>query len=404
MNNISDFLSWMFDSEHLVLRDAETTAEKITLHIEIEKKPHVCPVCGMMTDYVHDYRPHTVKEVSILGKETILIFRKRRYRCTNCGKRFYENNDLVFPYKRMTKRLQNWIVNRLKNEYSYTSVAREIKTSVNTIIRIFDESVCYEAPEFERTIAIDEFKGNTGNEKYQCIITDPEKHRVLDILPNRRKATVQEHFTQQSTKSRKHIQYFIADMWNPYFEAAKETFENAHRIVDKYHWIRQVIHAFESIRKKVQATVKKNQRLCFKRSRVLLNKRYEYLDEKDKVKVEKMLSISTELRTAHTLKEAFFQLLESKNSHEAATVLNYWNSQAKHCGIASFEKCARVLKLWELEILHSFDCPYTNGFTEGCNNKIKVLKRNAYGYRNFERFRNRILHIFCEKAIVEPTD
>ena len=50
-------------------------------------------------------------------------------------------------------------------------------------------------------------------------------------------------------------------------------------------------------------------------------------------------------------------------------------------------------------ILNSFSSPYTNGFTEGCNNKIKVLKRNAYGYKNFKRFRNRILHIFSHKQL-----
>ena len=56
--------------------------------------------------------------------------------------------------------------------------------------------------------------------------------------------------------------------------------------------------------------------------------------------------------------------------------------------------CAKTMQNWYRGILNTFDCPYTNGFTEGINNKIKVLKRNAYGYRNFERFRKRILHVF----------
>lgn len=59
--------------------------------------------------------------------------------------------------------------------------------------------------------------------------------------------------------------------------------------------------------------------------------------------------------------------------------------------------CAKTLLNWQTGILNSFDVPYSNGFTEGCNNKIKVLKRNAYGYRNFGRFRNRILHMFSYK-------
>ena len=62
--------------------------------------------------------------------------------------------------------------------------------------------------------------------------------------------------------------------------------------------------------------------------------------------------------------------------------------------IPQFEKCADSMQNWLTGILNSFSSLHTNGFTEGCNNKIKVLKRNAYGYKNFGRFRNRILHIF----------
>lgn len=60
-----------------------------------------------------------------------------------------------------------------------------------------------------------------------------------------------------------------------------------------------------------------------------------------------------------------------------------------------YYECSNTLINWQTEILNTFDYPYSNGFTEGCNNKIKVLKRNAYGYRNFKRFRNRIMHIFA---------
>ncbi|WP_363191995.1 transposase [Ruminococcus sp.] len=67
------------------------------------------------------------------------------------------------------------------------------------------------------------------------------------------------------------------------------------------------------------------------------------------------------------------------------------------CGIAQFVKCANSMLNWLPGILNSFSSAITNGFTEGCNNKIKVLKRNAYGYRNFKRFRNRILHMFSHQ-------
>ena len=77
--------------------------------------------------------------------------------------------------------------------------------------------------------------------------------------------------------------------------------------------------------------------------------------------------------------------------------MNEWILNAQNSGLPDFEKCADTMRNWCSGILNSFSVPYTNGFTEGCNNKIKVLKRNAYGYKNFNRFRNRILHIFSHQ-------
>ena len=74
--------------------------------------------------------------------------------------------------------------------------------------------------------------------------------------------------------------------------------------------------------------------------------------------------------------------------------MNDWVYAAQNSGICDYHTCSNTLINWQNGILNTFDYPYSNGFTEGCNNRIKVLKRNAYGYRNFRRFRNRILHIF----------
>ena len=100
---------------------------------------------------------------------------------------------------------------------------------------------------------------------------------------------------------------------------------------------------------------------------------------------------------AYFLKEHFFKILKCNNSEDAKLKLSIWIRDAGNCGINRFSDCANTFINWSKVILNSFDCPYTNAFTEGFNNKIKVLKRNAYGYRNFDRFRNRILHIFNNK-------
>ena len=272
----------LFDIDGLLLTKVESDYNTVTLHVEMERQEQPCPECGVLTDTVHDYRQQKVKEVSILGKETTLILRKRRYVCKSCCKRFPEKNDLLSRYARMTARLTNQICGKLENEYSFSSVAREVGTSVSTVIRTFDQNVCFdELPILEQSVAIDEFKGNTGREKYQCIVTDPEKRKVLDILPDRHKKDVRSYFLQWKEKVREKVTHFISDMWKPYQDTAAEVFSKAVRVVDKYHWIRQVIWAFESIRKQEQAKLSRKERVQFKRSRVLLNKRFDYLEESD---------------------------------------------------------------------------------------------------------------------------
>lgn len=101
---------------------------------------------------------------------------------------------------------------------------------------------------------------------------------------------------------------------------------------------------------------------------------------------------------AHCLKEKFFTVLRS-SAEQAETMLSEWIHIAEISSLEDFRYCARTLKSWFDGIISSFAYSYTNGFTEGCNNKVKDLKRNAYGYRNFRRLRNRILHIFLIKII-----
>ena len=83
----------------------------------------------------------------------------------------------------------------------------------------------------------------------------------------------------------------------------------------------------------------------------------------------------------------------------AKKAMSEWIKNAENCGIPQFHKCADTMRNWYAGIINSFSTTITNGFTEGCNNKIKVLKRNAYGYKNFKRFRNRILHIFSHQQL-----
>lgn len=107
-----------------------------------------------------------------------------------------------------------------------------------------------------------------------------------------------------------------------------------------------------------------------------------------------MLYYSVNISCAHWYKEELFKMRSCKHSESARKSMKEWIESSENCGLPQLEKCACTVRNWYCGILNSFDTSTTNGFIKGCNNKIKVLKRNAYGYQNFKRFRNRILHMF----------
>ena len=366
---------------------------EIYIYIEMAVKPHRCPCCGTAARTVHDYRWQKIKDIGAFGKQVYLYLHKRRYRCPQCGKRFFEQNNFLPRYHRMTSRLVAYILQKLTDERSFTSVAREVNLSVSTVIRLFD-IIHYSSSSLPTVLSIDEFKGNTNKEKYQCIITDPVNRRVVDILQGREKYRLIAYFKRFD---RSHTTHFVSDMWGTYSDISAVYFKNAIFLVDRYHTVRQVIWALESVRKEVQEQLNPDRRKYFKRSRILLDRRYESLSEEEKQQVETMLYSSEKLLTAYALKEQFLHLLDCKNKEQAQKLLSDWALDASNSGIGRFVSCANTMVHWSKGILNSIFCTYTNGFTEGCNNKIKVLKRNAYGYRNFDRFRNRILHIFSHE-------
>lgn len=176
-------------------------------------------------------------------------------------------------------------------------------------------------------------------------------------------------------------------MWKPYAELSATYFKGAKLLVNKYHYVRQVIWAFERVRKKIQKKYGKENRLLFKHSKRILTERSNKLNPEQRERVEYLLYFNDDLRSAYYLKELFYKILDCENGEMGKMLFSKWILTAENSKLSDYRECASTLMNWGKSI----------GFTEGCNNKIKVLKRNTYGYRNFERFRKRILHMFNYK-------
>ena len=245
----------------------------------------------------------------------------------------------------MTNRLVAYVIDKLRCEASFTSVAKEVNLSLPTVIRIFD-LVSYSLKELPTALSIDEFKGNTGKEKYQCILTDPENKVVLDILPKRTKYCLSKYFKKFDKSERDKVEYFVSDMWRTFSDISSVWFKNATKIVDKYHWIRQIMYAFESVRKEEQKKFSESHRRYFKNSRKLLLKRFDDLNDEQKQQVNIMLYTSPNLCTAHFYKEDFLKILDCQDRQSARKAMSDWINSAYDCGIPHFVKCTKTMQNW----------------------------------------------------------
>ncbi len=385
---MENYTTKLLNLEEVIITDVKNISDQIHIYIELPRKEHICPCCGATTDRVHDYRMQTIKDIP-LGRNTYLHLRKRRYRC-DCGKRFFEENTFLPRYYRVTGRLVTSIILAFKKVLSAKEIGSRYNVSGVTAMRYFN---CYNSSpkELPEVVSLDEFKGNSGGQKYNSIIVDPQKKQVLDILPNRFENDLVKYFSQFSSK--KDVKYFICDM-NPHFrQVARICFPQATIVADKYHVIRQVYWALERTRKNEQSKLSKQFRIYFKKSKALLMKPMEKLSEEEMNRLSLMFEIAPRLADAYRIKNDFLTVIRSRSSEVGRKRLVDWLFSVESMDLPEFHDCTRAYHNWFHEIVNSLDVPWTNGFIEGCNNKTKVLKRTCYGMRNFNNFRKRIL--FC---------
>jgi transposase len=383
-----DYTTKLLDLEDVIITNVENISDQLHISIELPRRKHTCPCCGTVTDRVHDYRMQVIKDVP-LARDTFLHLRKRRYRC-DCGKRFFEINTFLPRYYRVTTRLVAEIMFAFKKTVSAKEIGCRYNVSSVTAMRYFNQ-FNQRLTMLPKVISLDEFKGNSGGQKYNSIIVDPEKRIVLDILPNRFENNLIKYFSQFPNKN--DVKYFVCDM-NPHFrQVAKICFPQATIVADKYHVIRQVYWAMEKVRKNEQNKLSTRFRKYFKKSRNLLMKRTEKLSEEEMDRLSLMFEIAPRLADAYRFKNDFITVIRSNSSIEGKQRLVDWLFSVEVMDLPEFHDCTKAYHNWFQEIINSMDVPWTNGYIEGCNNKTKVLKRVSYGMRNFSHFRKRIL--FC---------
>ncbi|MGB1265829.1 MAG: ISL3 family transposase [Nereida ignava] len=346
-----------------------------------------CQHCGKYGVVGFGRREQIIKDLPRLGKRSSIYVETRRWRCKNCGKTFYEDLPEVDVKRRMTDRLVQWIGEQAVRR-TYASVAEEVGVTEGTIRLVFTEYVQakYEKMNFAtpRWLGIDEIYLI----KPRCVLTNVEKLTAFDILNNRNKVTVTDRLWR--LPDRRSVDLVTIDMWRPYRDAAQIALPNATVVVDKFHVVRLLNAASDTVRKTLRSSLTKQQRRGLVKDRFLMLKRQNRLSGQEQMMLSGWLENYPELAMAYEVKEAGYRIYDARTREEAQEAFTAWKASVPQEMKGAFGDFQRAFENWQTEILNYFDYRVTNAYTESLNNLIRTTNRVGRGY-SFEALRAKVL-------------
>ncbi len=351
-----------------------------------------CPGCGSVMVKKHDSKFQRKKDRKLRDKSVVLTLEKRRFRCLGCGKVFTEPDEVFGPRRRSTKRLRKYLGERARHQ-TVSRVAREEGVSESLVRRCFTEETALQLgvdegkPKASRVIGLDEF--SVKKRVFDTTISDLEERKLLGIVEGCGKTNLEKYFT--ALPEPEVVEVVVMDMHEPFRQAVQMCLPGANIVVDKFHVITHVNRALDRVRTRLESKETRGSRGLLFRNRYLLLRKAESLSAEEQAKLSRLFSLYPELAVAWSLKESLREWYKSPSRAEAEVSLHHWEESVRKAGLKEFGIGLPMFKNWRNEILNYFDHPVTNGFVEGMNNRIKVIKRMAYGYRNIDNLRRRIL-------------
>lgn len=372
--------------------------DRIDMFVEPHKSSATCPSCGVRSARKHAQKDIRVRDIACFGRPVYLVLPRRRFKCRHCNKPFTEHLSFMEFGTSFTKRYEKYLYEQC-NERSFTAVAKQEGISDTVVEKTYHShaTACVQNTgrlKEIRVLGIDEISMHKGHRDFVCVITDIDRKRVIEVLENRLKETLVAYFTALPRSVRQSIRYVSIDMWEGYYQATVEAFPSRVKIViDRFHVMKNLNDALTKCRREIQRGMSEEDRDELKGLRWILVKNEVNLDEEEKVKLKAMYKKCPEVKTCHKLKEDFRRIFEEETSRSKAKArLHVWRRRVRRTRLKSLEGFLSTLDNWEEWILNYFSSgKITNGVVEGINNKLKLIKRRAYGYRNNDNFRQRVL-------------
>lgn len=447
MENISSeklFISDIFNLHHSEIksiryRNNSNNFNEIT--VTLSQKDSVCPACGFGHPKVKNYIKKNITHSLLADRKCIIIYNARRFICPVCRKTYYEHNPFVFSSMKISTKVVINVLEQLKDfNETFSSVARRNHITPTTVCDIFDKHVQLSRNPLPEIISIDEvYAFHSLHSKYVCVLLDFVTQEPVDILPERTYNYLSGYFGKIPLEERKKVKLVCSDMYDTYRSIARNCFPNSRCAVDVFHVSQEFHRKMNSIRIRIMKGYNKNEEdekdeyYLLKHFNWLLFKSNDARDEfgelfdpnRERKKNrhfdrylnyydirEMLLKIDNELTEVYDLKLDLREFYKENTFETAKENINDLIQKFLTSSIEEMNAFGRTLVKWKEEIINSFiiikyeykinrddgtvavhNRRINNALIENRNKVIKCIKHNANGYRNWFRFRNRVLYV-----------
>ncbi len=380
----------LFDSFCFVVTKAIRQTDAIIFHVKSRRKTADCIRCNHRTHRVHGARTRTISHGTILSKRCTLVVYQRRFICQHCRSIFSEPIEFAAKYQRTTPKHKREVIFNLSDR-SFSSGTKRYQISYHTQVKWLNELISGEVCNFRKeeqeatpfVLGIDEV--SFAGHQMLTTIGNITKHRLKGVLTSKNKQELKKMIRLIPPQVKSKISEVVIDMCELYLFAVEETLPHVEVVVDHFHVIQDANRKLDEERRLLQDIYKK------RIPRWILTKNKEDLKFHQIPILEVIMKQYPELKMYWETKERLRSMYDSKDRKEAEERLRLIISTLTSTDDGVLIAWGRLLSYWKKHILNYWNNKSTNGFMEGMHNKMKLIKRISFGFRNKQVFIHKVM-------------
>lgn len=390
----TSFLYHAFGLSNLEYHSTAYEDKSIILNVQTSANKLRCSCCGSKDVTRNGFATRLIRCVPIGHKRVFLRMKVQRLKCKDCNIDRQEKIHFTTGNASYTHRLARLVV-CLLSFATIKDVANFLHLSWDTVKdihkRYLHQHFAYPDIRKVRNIGIDEFASKKGH-IYKTIVVDLDTGHII-YVGNGKGADSLDKFWKKVKKYKVQIKNVATDLSAAFIASVSEHAPQATHVFDHFHVVKLMNEAIDDIRRAAYTQERDlNKRKVLKGTRwLLLCNGADIYDQKFKSRLDNALEMNKPLAQAYYLKESLKEIWQQITKEQAEIILDDWVKQAKDSKLPRLIKMSNTIAAHRSGILAWYDCKISTAKVEGINNKIKVMKRKAYGFRDDKYFELRLL-------------